>query len=57
MGEYTSRTYGDRIAEVYDRYYPSYNPAAVATLKGLAGGGAALELGIGTGRVAPRRVH
>jgi len=57
MGEYTSRTYGDRIAEVYDRYYPSYNPAAVATLKGLAGGGAALELGIGTGRVALRRVH
>jgi SAM-dependent methyltransferase len=49
---YSIRTYGDQIAEVYDRYYGSYDPAAVAALKQLAGGGAALELGIGTGRVA-----
>lgn len=52
MDEYDARTYGDRIAEVYDRYYPTCNPALVATLKELAGTGGALELGIGTGRVA-----
>jgi SAM-dependent methyltransferase len=50
--EYDSRTYGDRLAGVYDRYHPTYNPAVVATLKSFAGNGSALELGIGTGRVA-----
>ncbi len=49
---YGIRTYGDQIAEVYDRYYGSYEPAAVIALKQLAGGGRVLELGIGTGRVA-----
>ena len=52
MDEYTSSTYGDRIADEYDRYYPVHNAAMIATLKRLAGAGPALELGIGTGRVA-----
>ncbi len=50
--DYGIRTYGDQIADVYDRYYDAYDPATVATLKNLAGNGRALELGIGTGRVA-----
>jgi SAM-dependent methyltransferase len=49
---YGIRTYGDRIADVYDRYYGSYEPAAIVALKQLSAGGRALELGIGTGRVA-----
>jgi SAM-dependent methyltransferase len=50
--DYGIRTYGDQIADVYDRYYGAYDPATVDTLKDLAGNGRALELGIGTGRVA-----
>jgi len=54
--EYTDATYGDRIAEIYDvRYLESLaedTADAVAFLKDLAGEGPALELGIGTGRVA-----
>lgn len=50
--EYTIRTYGDQIADVYDQYYGRYDPAAIATLRDLAGNGRVLELGIGTGRVA-----
>lgn len=54
--DYTDSTYGDRIAEVYDdRYERPFEPdttAAVAFLASLAAGGPALELGIGTGRVA-----
>jgi SAM-dependent methyltransferase len=50
--EYGIRTYGDYIAEVYDRYYGGQDPEAVLALKHLAGTGRALELGIGTGRVA-----
>lgn len=49
---YSIRTYGDQIADVYDRYYGDCNPAAIGALKALAGAGPALELGIGTGRVA-----
>jgi SAM-dependent methyltransferase len=47
-------TYGDRIADVYDAWYGTrLDPAeAVDFLADLAGGGRALELGIGTGRVA-----
>ena len=54
MNDYTASTYGDRIAERYDRMH-SDGPATQATvnvLAGLAAGGRALELGIGTGRVA-----
>src|SRR5687767_11094765 len=48
--------YGDRIAEVYDERYAvkfaDETAATVAFLKELAGTGPALELGIGTGRIA-----
>jgi SAM-dependent methyltransferase len=54
--DYGPATYGDRIAEVYDQWYTEefgFDPApAVALLAALAGTGRALELGIGTGRVA-----
>jgi len=49
--------YGDRIADVYDELYPEVPTSGpvemtVAFLASLAGSGQALELGIGTGRVA-----
>jgi SAM-dependent methyltransferase len=47
--------YGDRFADVYDDWYGDLDaalPDAVAFLARTAGAGAALELGIGTGRVA-----
>lgn len=52
MDEYSERTYGDRIAGVYDLWYSGFDPNAVQALAGLAQGGPALELGIGTGRIA-----
>jgi hypothetical protein len=57
MDEYTDATYGDRIVDVYDDWYadlPFGGPieTTVGFLRDLAGGGPALELGIGTGRVA-----
>ena len=54
MNDYTAATYGDRIAEVYDQMYPvraNVGPTVDALAK-LAGDGPALELGIGTGRIA-----
>jgi SAM-dependent methyltransferase len=51
---YDAAAYGDRIADVYDEL-PTHPPdadAAVALLADLAGVGPALELAIGTGRVA-----
>lgn len=52
--EYTVATYGDRIAGVYDAWVgvPADTADTVEFLAGLAGRGPALELGIGTGRVA-----
>lgn len=54
--DYTHSTYGDRIAGIYDeRYAASFaadTAGAVSFLGELAGEGPALELGIGTGRVA-----
>ena len=46
--------YGDRIAEVYDEWFavPRNEEDAASLLSELAGSGPALELGIGTGRVA-----
>ncbi len=44
--------YGERIADIYDQWYQSYDPAAIDRLVELAQGGPALELGIGTGRIA-----
>ena len=54
MDDYTASTYGDRIAEVYDEMYPMRADvgATVDALVRLAGDGPALELGIGTGRIA-----
>ncbi len=56
MDGYDASTYGDRIAEVYDTLYGAdgqLEPSeAVDFLAGLAGPGPALELGIGTGRIA-----
>jgi SAM-dependent methyltransferase len=52
--DYRPSTYGDRIADVYDRWFtlPDDAEPAAAFLAELAGAGPALELGIGTGRVA-----
>ncbi|MYC08404.1 MAG: class I SAM-dependent methyltransferase [Chloroflexi bacterium] len=54
MNDYTVATYGDKIADVYDEMYPMRADvgATVEALAKLAGDGPALELGIGTGRVA-----
>jgi SAM-dependent methyltransferase len=52
-GEYGPSTYGDRIAELFDRsFVPDDEREAARFLARLAGSGPALELGIGTGRVA-----
>jgi SAM-dependent methyltransferase len=53
MSEYEAATYGQHIAEVYDDWYAGQDTGGVVEfLCGLARGGDALELGIGTGRVA-----
>ena len=54
MNDYSVSTYGDRIAEIYDDLHPGGEGLApmLRALAELAGGGRALELGIGTGRVA-----
>jgi len=51
-GGYEPETYGDRIAEVYDDWYATLNPAMIDVLAELGGEGPVLELGIGTGRIA-----
>ena len=54
MAQYEASTYGEHIADVYDRWpgVPANAGAAVEFLAPLAKGRRALELGIGTGRVA-----
>jgi SAM-dependent methyltransferase len=54
MDDYGPSTYGDHIADVYDAWFhpPSDPGAAVDFLVELAGSGTALELAIGTGRIA-----
>lgn len=54
MEEYEASTYGDRIASIYDEMFEGKfdTEGAVSFLAELAGTGPALELGIGTGRVA-----
>lgn len=51
---YGPETYGDRIADVYDEFYSEAFDvdATVDALAALATGGRALELAIGTGRIA-----
>jgi SAM-dependent methyltransferase len=52
--DYDLSTYGDRIAGEYDEWVAGLveTESAVALLADLARGGPALELGIGTGRIA-----
>jgi SAM-dependent methyltransferase len=54
MEGYGASTYGDAIADVYDDWYQGLFDVdqTVALLTDLAAGGRALELAIGTGRVA-----
>ncbi|MFN0074616.1 MAG: class I SAM-dependent DNA methyltransferase [Chloroflexota bacterium] len=54
MFEFGPATYGDRIAGVYDTWYsiPQDTDDTVAFLAPLAQGKSALELGIGSGRIA-----
>lgn len=53
MDNYQPSTYGDSMADIYDEIQGERDaPAAVAFLAALARQGPALELGIGTGRVA-----
>ena len=54
MDGYGESTYGDRWADVYDRRSPTSAsvPGEIDFLAELARGGRALELGVGTGRVA-----
>lgn len=47
-----STTYNEGLAEVYDRWFTAFEPAAIDALAALAEGGRALELGIGTGLMA-----
>jgi len=49
---YADETYGERVAGVYDDWYTHVDPHAIDLLANLAGNGRALELGIGTGRIA-----
>lgn len=52
--DYDPATYGDRMAEKYDEWFgiPGDADDAVTFLRGLADRGRALELRIGTGRMA-----
>ena len=52
MRDYSESTYGENIAEVYDHWFADFDPKSVSTLAELAQGGRALELGVGTGRIA-----
>ncbi len=52
MEEYDDTTYGQRIFEVYDELYSEFDSESIKLLTDLAGDGPALELGIGTGRIA-----
>ncbi len=50
--DFSPNDYGDRIFEAYDGMYPDVDPACIHLLAELAEQGPALELGVGTGRVA-----
>ncbi|MET0625954.1 MAG: class I SAM-dependent methyltransferase [Pyrinomonadaceae bacterium] len=52
MEDKAGEIYNQRCADVYDQWFGHFEEAAVDVLAGLAGGGRALELGIGTGTVA-----
>lgn len=52
MNFYSHETYGERVAGVYDEWFSTFDAHAIDLLAELAGKGPALELGIGTGRIA-----
>ena len=52
MESYDETTYGERISGIYDELYSEFDEKSIETLAELAQGGPALELGIGTGRIA-----
>jgi len=52
MSDYDATTYGERVAAVYDEMHGYIGRQEVGLLAELAGGGRALELGVGTGRLA-----
>ena len=52
MNFYSDETYGEHVAGVYDEWHSEFSPHAIDALAELARGGRALELGIGTGRIA-----
>ena len=54
MDGFDASTYGERFADVYDDWYGDVSDvgATVEAVAQLAGGGAVLELGVGTGRLA-----
>lgn len=52
MNFYSDETYGEKVASVYDDWHTHVDPHAIDLLAELAGDGRALELGIGTGRIA-----
>jgi SAM-dependent methyltransferase len=52
VNSYSHETYGERVAGIYDEMYTELNPHTIDALAELAGNGPALELGIGTGRIA-----
>lgn len=53
MQNYEKATYGERIADMYDWMHSAWEPReTIAAVAEFAKGGAVLELGVGTGRVA-----
>ena len=52
MKNYSDETYGERVAHIYDDWYTNVEDGTIDLLSELAGDGSALELGIGTGRIA-----
>ncbi|NEA52138.1 class I SAM-dependent methyltransferase [Streptomyces sp. SID10815] len=54
MDEYAADTYGERFAASYDEIFADFTPrpAQIELLRRLAGPHTAVELGVGTGRVA-----
>ena len=50
--KYSDDTYGNEVASVYDDWYSEVDSHAIDRLAELTGDGKALELGVGTGRIA-----
>ena len=50
--KYSDDTYGNEVASVYDGWYSEVDRHAIDRLAELTGDGKALELGVGTGRIA-----